>query len=189
MNGKWNRERRLWSTVTFPRRVLVAAVIGVLLGISALSPVLAASKGSSGSFKFSGEVTGKLKVPSTVEPGGLTACSVSPTQTGTDVITWDKATLNLGSRPKKLTFVELQFEVSKFGETYSMVPNSQTDTSLGAVFFSDNSSFQWVSASGTITTSKGGKSGSVSGTLSAGTYHSGTVTIKGSWAGCKKLKL
>ena len=189
MNGKEDQERRLWATSALPRRVLVAAAVGGLLWLSALSPALAASKGSSGSFKFSGEVTGKLKVPSAVEPGGLTACSISPTQTGTDVITWDKATLNLGSGPKKLTFVELQIEVSKFGRTYSMVPNSQTDTSQGAVFFSDNSSFQWVSASGTITTSKGGKSGSVSGTLSAGTYHSGSVTIKGSWAGCTKLKV
>jgi hypothetical protein len=190
LSGNEDRELSRWSRLVRPRSALLAAAVGVLVGLSALSPALAHSnKGSSGSFKFSGEVTGTLKVPSTVEPGGLTACSISPTQGGTDVITWDKATLNVGSGPTKLTFVELQLQVSKFGKTYSMVPNSQTDTSLGAVFLSDNSSFQWVSATGTITTSKSGKSGSVSGTLSAGTYHTGTVTIKGSWAGCSKLKL
>jgi hypothetical protein len=168
----------------------MAAFVGLLLGVSALSPALAhANKGSSGSFKFTGEVTGKLKVPSTIDPGGLTACAISPTQGGTDVITWDKATLDVGKNTKKFTFVELQIEVSKFGQTYSMVPNPQSDTSLGAVFLSYNSSYQWVSQTGTVTTSKGGKSGSVSGTLSAGTYHAGTVTIKGSWAGCTKSQL
>jgi hypothetical protein len=190
LNRNEDCELSSWASLARPRRALLAAVVGVLLGVSALSPALANSnKGSSGSFKFSGEVTGKLKVPSTVDPGGLTACSISPTQGGTDVITWDKATLNLGSGPKKLKFVEIQLQVSKFGKTYSMVPNSQTDTSLGAVFFSDSGAFQWVSATGTITTSKSGKSGSVSGTLAAGTYHAGTVTITGSWAGCTKLKL
>jgi hypothetical protein len=179
----------MWSTVVRPRRALLAAFVGLLLGVSALSPALAHSKGSSGSFKFTGEVTGKLKVPGGVDVGGLTACAISPTQGGTDVITWDKATLNVGKSTKKFTFVELQIEVSKFGQTYSMVPNPQSQTSLGAVFFSYNGAYQWVSQTGTVTTSKGGKSGSVSGTLSAGTYHAGTVTIKGAWAGCTKSQL
>lgn len=187
MYGNEERELRRWVSLVRPRRALMATVVGLLLGVSALSPALAHSnKGSSGYFKFSGEVTGKLKVPSTIDAGGLTACAISPTQGGTDVITWDNAKLNLGKVPKKISFVELQLQVSQFGQTYSMVPNSQTDTSLGAVFFSDTDAYQWVSTLGTITTSKSGKSGSVTGTLAAGTYHAGTVTIKGSWAGCKK---
>jgi hypothetical protein len=187
LQGNQERESCRRVGLARVRRAFMVTVLGLLLGVSTLSPVLAHSnKGSSGSFKFSGEVTGKLKVPSTLDAGGLTACAISPTQGGTDVITWDNAKLNLGKGSKKISFIDLQLQVSKFGHTYSMVPNSQTDTSLGAVFFSDSGAYQWVSTSGTITTSKSGKSGSVSGTLAAGTYHAGTVGIKGSWAGCTK---
>src|SRR5271165_2098785 len=99
----------------------MSAVV-LLIGVAA-APASATHKGSSGSFTFTGEVSGTLKVPTTVSYGGLTACSISPSQGGTDVITWDEAKLKVGGKEKKLSFVELQLQVSNFGTTYSMEPD------------------------------------------------------------------
>jgi hypothetical protein len=150
---------------------------------AAASTAASPSKGSTGSFTFSGAVSGTLKVPSLLQPGDLPGCTISPSQAGTDVITWDSIKLKQGGKSQSIRFVDLQLQVSKFGQTYSMRTNSQ-GSALGAVFFSTNAPYQWATVSGTITTTKGGKSGSVTGELSAGKSRPGSVTIKGSWGGC-----
>jgi hypothetical protein len=156
--------------------------LALTAAVSASSP-----KGSSGSFTFSGSVSGTLKVPTGVMPGGLTSCAISPSQNGTDVITWDTAKLKISGKTKKLTYVEVQIEVSKFGETTSMV--QRNGTTKGSIFLSIGAPYQWVTNSGTLTTTKGGKSGSVDGSMSVppGGDHPGTVKIKGSWTGCSKI--
>jgi hypothetical protein len=71
-----------------------------------------------------------------------------------------------------------------------MVPNN--GASLGAVFLSvGREPYQWTTETGTITTAKTGKSGSVTGSMAvpAGGNQPGTVTIKGSWAGCSAARL
>jgi hypothetical protein len=73
-----------------------------------------------------------LKVPTGMTPGGLTSCAISPSQSGTDVITWDNARLKISGKIKKLSYVEVQIEVSHFGETYSM--RQQNEASEGSVF-------------------------------------------------------
>ncbi len=176
-----------------PARSVAAALLvvtaGVVLALSAAAPAAASRvKGSSGSFTFTGPVSGTLKVPTDVMPGGLTSCAISPSQGGTDVIVWNSAKLDISGKTKKLSNAEIQVEVSQFGRTYSMVP--QNGTAGGAVFFSiGGEPYQWTTDSGTITTAKNGKSGSVKGsmTVPAGGNQPGTVTIKGSWAGCSKL--
>ena len=82
-----DRPRRRWSVGNL---TLVMSAVVLLIGVAA-APASATHKGSSGSFTFTGEVSGTLKVPTTVSYGGLTACSISPSQGGTDVITWDEA--------------------------------------------------------------------------------------------------
>jgi hypothetical protein len=170
---------------------LVLATTAVSLAGGGATPASASQpKGSSGSFTFSGPVSGKLKVPGAVMPGGVTACSISPSQGGTDVIVWNSAKLSVSGKPKKLNYAEIQIEVSQFGKTYSMVPHN--GTSLGTVFLSvGKEPYQWTTDTGTVTTAKNGKSGSVNGsmTVPAGGSQPGTVTIKGSWAGCSKLAL
>jgi hypothetical protein len=178
-----NRPRQRTSAQAVPVLLICA---GFVLALTA--PASASSaKGSSGSFTFTGSVSGTLKVPAGVMPGGLTSCAISPSQNGTDVITWDTAKLKISGKTKKLTYVELQIEVSKFGGTTSMV--QQNGTSKGAVFLSTGAPYQWVTNSGSLATAKGGKSGSVDGSMSvpAGGNHPGTVKIKGSWAGCTKI--
>jgi hypothetical protein len=178
--------RTRWSRfVTRPMVMFTAmACVGLLLGTVLPSAASASTKGSSGTFTFSGEISGTLKVPGEL-PGDLPGCVISPSQGGTDVIVWDDIKLKQEGKVKKASIVDLQLQVSKFGHTYSMKPDSD-GSALGAVFFSATAPYQWASKSGTISTVKGGKSGSVSGVLSAGKAHSGTVTIKGTWAGCAK---
>lgn len=167
---------------------LVLIFTGLMFGVGAPTPALASStRGSSGSFTFGGEVSGTLKVPGLQEPGNLPGCSISPSQGGTDVITWDNVKLKQVGGTKTIPLVDLQLQVSTFGRAYSMVLKSN-GSALGAVFLSTNAPYQWASVSGTIATAAGGKSGSVTGALSAGTAHAGTVSIKGSWAGCRKLQ-
>ena len=174
------------------RLVLAALLVvsaGVVLAWRAAAPASASRvKGSSGSFTFSGPVSGTLKVPTGVMPGGLTSCAISPSQGGTDVIVWNSAKLDLKGKTKKLSNAEVQVEVSQFGQTDSMVP--QNGAASGAVFLSiGGEPYQWTTDAGTITTAKNGKSGSVKGSMivPAGGNQPGTVTIKGSWAGCSKL--
>jgi hypothetical protein len=169
-------------------RPLVCATLlasaGLLAGMPLPSPAQASTKGSSGSFTFTGEIAGTLKVVGEL-PGDLTGCAISPSQGGTDVIVWDNVKLKQEGKIKKASIVDLQLQVSKFGHTYSMKTSSD-GTALGAVYLSATAPYQWASKSGTITTTDGGKSGTVTGVLSAGKAHSGTVTIKGTWAGCAK---
>jgi hypothetical protein len=163
--------------------MLAVTTVGGLLGVGSLVPAAAASaKGSSGSFTFSGRLSGTLKVPAFLPPGHIiTGCAIS-TQAGTDVIQWPTAKIKVGGKTKTFHNVDMQVDVNKFGHTYPMTIDS-SGASLGSVSISYGSS-NWMTRSGTITTSAGGKSGSVRGTLSAGTSSSTTATIKGSWSGC-----
>ena len=152
------------------------------------SPAAVASpKGSSGSFTFSGEVSGTLKVVAFLPPGHvITGCEISPTQAGTDIIQWDNAKLKIAGKTETITDLVLQVDVEQFGHTYSMA-GASTGTPPGAVTLETNAKYSWISGSGSIKTDSTGASGSVTGTLTAGKYHAGTTTIKGSWAGCDKL--
>jgi hypothetical protein len=168
---------------------LPLALLGALwLGVP--SPASAAQvNGSSGSFTFGGDISGTLKVPAFLPSSSHSNCSITASNLrtdipNTDVINWSKVKLKVGGEIKTIAFIDLQLQVSKLGRTYVMTPGSR---SLGSVFFSTGADYNWNSVSGTITTVKSGKSGSVVGTLSAGTAHSGVVTIKGSWAGCTIL--
>jgi hypothetical protein len=163
---------------------LLASLVAILVAIE--TPASASSrKGSSGSFTFSGEISAKLKVPAVLSPGDEPGCQISPSQGGTDVIVWDNVKITQYGKKKSISLVDLQLQVSKFGHTYSMKEGSD-NSALGAVFLSTNEPYQWTSTSGTIATHTGGKSGSVTGVLSAGISHPGTVSVKGSWAGCTK---
>jgi hypothetical protein len=173
------------------RAALAATLLGVSLAvgttIGAATEAGASSKGSSGTLVLKGFLSGTLKVPAFLPPGQvLTGCQISPSQAGTVVLQWDKAKLDVNGRPKTLSNIDLQVDVQSFGHSYSMNLNSYGE-SLGGVTFQSNMSFGWTSVSGTLTTTKSGTSGSVSGTMGAGKQHPGTVTIKGNWAGCSKL--
>lgn len=134
-----------------------------------------------------GYLSGKLEVQAFLPPGQiLTGCQISPTQSGTVVLQWDSAKLKVNGHAKTLKNIDVQVTVAKFGHSYSMKLNSESE-SPATITFQSNLPFGWSSVSGTLTTTKSGISGSVSGAMTAGKGHSGTVNIKGNWAGCANL--
>jgi hypothetical protein len=181
MAGHRRRFSGLDRSVILP--ILLATTAGGLFGLGPLLPASASSpKGSSGSFTFSGQLSGTLKVPAFLPPGHIIAgCQIS-TQGGTDVLQWPTATIKVKGDTKTVHNLGIQVDVNKFGHTYSMTIDSSGST-LGSLSINYGTS-NWMTRSGTITTSAGGKSGSVKGTLSLGTSTAGTATIKGSWSGC-----
>jgi hypothetical protein len=147
----------------------------------------ATPKGSSGSLELKGFLSGTLRVPAFLPPGQvLTGCQISPTQNGTIVLQWDSAKLTVNGQAKTLKNIDVQVTVTKFGHRYSLTPNTY-GASPATISFESNMDFGWSSDSGALTTTKSGVSGSVSGTMTAGKTHPGTVTIKGNWGGCAKL--
>ena len=164
----------------------MASTVG-LFGTSA--PISAAAAGSTGSFVFSGYISGTLRVPAFLPSSDHTGCSITASNLRTDipdteVFNWNAVELKVGGKPKKISFIDLQIQVSKFGQIVFMTSD---DRSSDSIFFSTGAPYNWLSESGTISTVKTGMSGSVQGALSAGSNHPGTVIIKGHWAGCTVL--
>jgi hypothetical protein len=164
---------------------LIAAAFGAAL-LGAPSETSATS-GSSGTLVLKGFLSGTLKVPAFLPPGKFTTgCQISPAQAGTVVLQWDTAKLSVNGKPKTLNNIDVQVTVQSFGHRYSMELNGYGE-SPATITFQSNMAFGWSSDSGTLTTTKGGGAGSVSGIMTAGKQHPGTVTIEGNWAGCAKL--
>jgi hypothetical protein len=165
---------------------MLGLAAGILVGVPATAAGAHAAKGSSGMFRLSGEVVATLKVPAFLQPANQPGCSISPSQSGTDVIVWDNARIEEAGKTVTVPNLDLQLEVPKFGHTYSMTV-TKTGTTPAAAYLSTADPYQWSTTSGTITTAAGGKAGSIDGKLTDGTHHRGTITIKGSWAGCGSL--
>jgi hypothetical protein len=165
---------------------LIAAAFAAAL-LSAPSDAWASSKGSSGALVLKGFLSGTLDVPAFLPPGKFTTgCQISPAQAGTLILQWDTAKLSVDGKPKTLNNIDVQVTVQSFGHRYSMDLNTYGE-SPATITFQSNMLFGWSSVSGTLATTKSGGAGSVSGTMTAGKKHPGTVTIKGNWAGCAKL--
>jgi hypothetical protein len=182
-----HRRARFYREVALTNSLVT---VGLLFGSAASSPASAAAGGgSSGSFAFSGYISGTLKVPAFLPSSDHTDCSITASnlrtdRPDTDVFNFNNVELKVGGESKKISFIDLQIQVSKFGRTLVMTGK---EGSPNSVFFSTGAPYNWLSESGSITMAKNGKSGSVEGTLSAGTNHSGTLIIKGHWAGCTIL--
>jgi hypothetical protein len=166
----------------------VVSTVGLFLGLAVSIPPSAAA-GSSGTFVFSGYISGTLRVPAYLPSSDHTDCSITASNLRTDipdteVFNWNGVELKVGGKSKRISFIDLQIQVSKFGRIVVMTAE---DGSSDSVFFSTGAPYNWLSESGTIATVKSGSSGSVHGALSAGSNHSGTVTIKGHWEGCTIL--
>ena len=183
MNGSPQRRRRGRGRLASLAALFAAVTTAFGLVVGTGGPPLAgasSSKGSSGSFTFSGSVSGRLKVPAFFAPGSaLTGCT---TVNGTDTITWRNVRLEVGGTTQKLANVILAIN-AKFGHTQPMAPTTSPSTS---VTFSTTYAYSWQGASGAATTATGGRSGALKGTLTGTDGHAGTVTIAGSWAGCTK---
>jgi hypothetical protein len=166
--------------------VVLASAVATVAG-SGEPAAVATPAGSAGSFTFTGEVSGSLKVVAFLPPGHIiTGCEISPTQAGTDIIQWDNAKLKIGGKTESIANLVIQVDVEKFGRSYSMSGGS-SGTPPGAITLETNARYSWISDSGSVKTSSSGASGSVTGTLTAGKNQAGTATVKGSWAGCAKL--
>ncbi len=175
------RNRPAWVCCLISAAFIMAAVLG------ASSAAWAGPKGSSGTLTLKGFLSGTLKVPAFLPPGQITtACQISPSQAGTVVLQWDSAKLKVNGQTRTLTDIDVQVNVNAFGRSYSMKLDSDGN-SLAGITFQSNMPYGWSSISGTVSTAKGGSSGSVTGTITAGKQHPGTVSIKGSWAGCVNL--
>jgi hypothetical protein len=175
-------------------KLIVAGAVLSLLAFGASSAfATTAVKGSSGSFTFSGSVSGTLKVPALFMPGSaLTGCTTTFVGTpshpgGTDTITWTNVTLKVAGKSTKLANVSLAINTGSFGRTQTMKPAlSSASTS---VTFNTTYAYAWQNKSGTASTAKNGSSGTLKGVLAGTAGHPGTVTIKGKWAGCTKSNI
>ena len=166
---------------------LAALVVASAVAAGPAPAAWATARGSSGSLVLKGFLAGTLKVPAFLPPGKiLTGCQISPSQTGTIVLQWDSAKLKVNGQAKTLKNIDVQVTVAKFGHSYSMNLNTYGETPA-SITFQSNMPFGWSSVSGTLTTTKSGSGGSVSASMSAGKAHSGTVSVKGNWAGCANL--
>jgi hypothetical protein len=184
-------------------RLRVAALLAAVLAlgtsgffVALLEPVASAStsKGSSGSFTFTGSVSGTLKVPAFLAPGSaLTGCAIAgitstaTAEGGTDTISWSNVKLDVNGKSTKVESVTLAINTAAYGRTQSMVPSTTAPSTT--VTFSTTYSYGWTNKSGSATTTKGGVSGSLKGVLSGTDGHAGSVGIRGSWAGCAKVNI
>jgi hypothetical protein len=179
------------------RRVPALLAAALALGASGVfalvAPVASAStsKGSSGSFTFTGTVSGTLKVPAFLAPGSaLTGCTIAgitstaTTEGGTDTITWSNVKLDVNGKSTKVGSVTLAINTASYGRTQSMVPSTTAPST--SVTFSTTYLYGWENKSGSATTTKSGASGSLKGSLTGTNGHAGSVGIPGSWAGCAK---
>jgi hypothetical protein len=179
---------RLGGLVALP--LALVWIAGLLLGPAGPSSASAATgHGSAGTFTFGGDISGTLRVPAFLPSSNHTDCSITASNLrtdvpNTDVFNWSKVKLVVGGKPKRIAFIDLQIQVSKFGRTNVLTPQNEAPNS---VFLSTGALYNWLSESGNVTTVTSGGSGSVDGTLSAGTNHPGAVTIKGHWTGCTIL--
>jgi hypothetical protein len=164
--------------------------------VALLAPLASAStsKGSSGSFTFTGTVSGTLKVPPFLAPGSaLTGCTIAgitstaTAEGGTDTITWSNVKLDVNGKSTKVSSVTLAINTASYGRTQSMVPSTTAPSTV--VTFSTTYSYGWKNKSGSATTTKGGVSGSLKGSLTGTNGHAGSVGILGSWAGCAKVNI
>jgi hypothetical protein len=162
---------------------------GLLLAIGRASPASAGtSHGSSGSFTLSGDVSGTLKVPGYL-PGGATGCTITvnvgAVRTWAEDFNFYGSKLTIDGKPKQVHFVDMEVGVRKFGQRYTLQSSANSPNSIYIAIGKED--YGWNSIAGTITTAKSGHSGSISGTLTAGTYQPGPTTIEGSWTGCEVL--
>jgi len=162
---------------------LTAGALTVMLGLSAtVTPASATNaKRSSGSFTLTGAVAGELKV-------GHTSCLISTSQPNTEWITWHSVKLNIFGKSKTLSSVKIEVQPSEFGMTNTL-DFKAVNVPVGTVGLSIGPSPIWIGNSGTVTTSEGGTSGSVNGSMIlplTDKQQPGTVGIVGSWAGCAK---
>jgi hypothetical protein len=170
-------------------RALIALVAGLSLAFGGASPASAGtSHGSSGSFTLTGDVSGTLKVPGYV-PGGATGCTItkdvaSPKGWSED-FNFYGSRLTIDGKAKRVHFVDMEVGMRRLGQTYTLSSGANSPNSIYVSI--GKADYGWNALAGTITTSKYGSSGSISGTLTAGTYQPGPTTIKGSWTGCEVL--
>lgn len=171
------------------RQGVVAMVAGLLLGIGGASPASAdTSHGSSGSFTLSGDVSGTLKVPGHL-PGRATGCTITlnvgAVKTWSEDFNFYGSKLTIDGKSKQVHFIDMQVGVRKLGQHYTLQSSANSPNSIYVAIGKED--YGWNSITGMITTAKGGHSGSISGTLTAGTYQHGPTTIEGSWTGCEVL--
>jgi hypothetical protein len=170
-------------------RTLLALLGGMLFAIVGVSSASAdTAHGSSGSFTLRGDVSGILKVPAYL-PGGATGCTITVNigaiKSWSEDFNFYGSKLTIDGKSKQVHFIDMEVGVRKLGQSYTLQPATNSLNNIYLMI--GNEDFSWNSDSGTITTSKGGHSGSISGTLTAGTYQPGPTTIKGSWTGCEVL--
>jgi hypothetical protein len=170
-------------------RTLLALLGGMLFAIAGASFASAdTAHGSSGSFTLRGDVSGVLKVPGYL-PGGATGCTITVNigaiRSWSEDFNFYGTKLTIDGKSKQVHFIDMEVGVRRLGQSYTLQPATNSLNSIYVMI--GNEDFSWNADSGTIITSKGGHSGSISGTLTAGTYQPGPTTIKGSWTGCEVL--
>lgn len=187
--GVVGSKRQSIVTATGVARTLMALLAGLLSGIGWASRASAdTSRGSSGSFTLMGDVSGTLKVPGYL-PGGATGCTITidvgAVKSWSEDFNFYGSKLTIDGKSKRVHFIDMEVGVRRLGQRYTLQSGANSPNSIYVLIGNDD--YGWNSVAGTITTAKGGHSGSITGTLTAGTYQPGPMTIAGSWTGCKVL--
>ena len=170
-------------------RTLLTLLAAMLFGIGGASQASAdTAHRSSGSFTLNGDVSGTLEVPGYL-PGGATSCTITvdvgAVKGWSEDFNFYGSKLTIDGKAKRVHFIDMEVGVRRLGRAYTLQPGANSPNSIYVMI--GNEDYGWNSVAGTITTSNGGHSGSISGTLTAGTYQPGPTTIKGSWTGCEVL--
>ena len=170
-------------------RTLLVLFAALLFGIGG-APLASAdtTNGSAGSFTLSGDVSGTLTVPPYL-PGGATGCTITvnvgATRSWAEDFNFYRTKLTIDGRSQRVRFIDMEVGVKRLGQRYTLQPGANSLNSVYVMIGSED--YGWNSVAGTISTAKGGHSGSVSATLTAGAYQPGPTAIKGSWTGCEVL--
>lgn len=143
-----------------------------------------ASPSISGTMTFTGALSATLALQPKLPVLGSPGCQKGPSDNPGDVIEWGNVHVKLHGKAKKLQTLGLSITVFKLGHTYSMKPTAE-HTTFGSASLTDGFLGNlWGSTSGQVYVSSSGASGHIDGTFVGSPASLGTLTIKGSWAGC-----
>ena len=182
-------QRGAWIARRGRRGTLLTVLAGLLVGIGGVSWASGAtSNGSSGSFILTGDVSGTLKVPGHL-PGGATGCTITinvgAVKSWSEDFNFYGSKLTVDGQSKRVKFVDLQVGVRSLGRRFTLGAGTNSPNNIYVMIGSEH--YSWNSVAGTVSTAKGGHSGSLAGELTAGGYQPGPTMIQGSWSGCEVL--
>jgi hypothetical protein len=182
------------------RRALRAGAVAGATVALVLATAVTAAAGTIGTFSFSGQIAGTLKVPQVGNKKvdgvavAFKGCQVGQESTAA-LINFFNVKLSLNGAKTAETAVVANIQVTKTGVAESLVPNTADDNN-GFTFsvVVGTKTYTWAADSGTLTTKPGDDGGSVNAELVPAGSNTGNpleagaatkpVHVSGSWSSC-----